>query len=405
MTLFDAFRYNGKRALVVGGATGMGASVAELVQDAGAEVVVMDYAEVTLPGVKAIHVNLADKASIDAAVDECGGPVHALFSCAGVADGTPGIERINFIGHRHLIDRLLAGDMLPRGSAIGMISSAAGFGWQANLEVLQEYLDMTDFDGAVRWAEEHGKADYMWSKQAINTYVAREAVSMLKRGIRINAICPGPTDTPLAQANADLWLTFGADYREELGVDASSPLDQAYPLVFLSSDAAHVISGITLVTDIGYFAAGMGWEANLAQLNELLDTPDFDSAVAWVEANGKADYMSMKQAVCAYVAREALPLLKRGIRINAICPGPTDTPLAQDNKETWLGFAADYREVAGTEPSTPMEQAYPLIFLCSDAAKAITGITVVSDAGYFSAGLSGSFPAATGIAQFLTGKM
>ena len=137
MTLFDAFRYDGKRALVVGGATGMGAAAAELVQDAGAEVVVMDYAEVTLPGVKAIHVNLADKASIDAAVDECGGPVHALFSCAGVADGTPGIEKINFIGHRHLIDRMLAGDMLPRGSAIGLISSAAGLGWEANLDAPQ----------------------------------------------------------------------------------------------------------------------------------------------------------------------------------------------------------------------------------------------------------------------------
>jgi NAD(P)-dependent dehydrogenase (short-subunit alcohol dehydrogenase family) len=275
MTLFDAFRYDGKRVLVVGGASGMGAAAAELAKDAGAEVVVMDYAPVALDGVKAIQVNLADRASIDTAVAECGGPVDVLLSCAGVADGTPGIERINFIGHRHLIDQLLTADLLPRGSAIGFISSAAG----------------------------------------------------------------------------------------------------------------------------------MGWEANLAQLNELLDTPDFDSAVAWVEANGKADYMSMKQAVCAYVAREALPLLKRGIRINAICPGPTDTPLAQDNKETWLGFAADYREEAGTEPSTPMEQAYPLIFLCSDAAKAITGITVVSDAGYFSAGLSGSFPAATGIAQFLTGKM
>src|SRR6266540_197714 len=117
MTLFDAFRYDGKRALVVGGATGMGAAVAELVRDAGAEVVVMDRADVTLEGVKAIRLDLADKDSIDAAVDECGGPVHALFSCAGVADGTPGIERINFIGHRHLIDRLLAGDMLPRGSA------------------------------------------------------------------------------------------------------------------------------------------------------------------------------------------------------------------------------------------------------------------------------------------------
>src|SRR5205823_6347414 len=106
MSLFDAFRYDGKRALVVGGATGMGAATAELVKDAGAEVVVMDRAEVTLDGVKAIKLDLSDKASIEAAVDECGGPVHALFSCAGVADGPPGLERINFIGHRFLIDRM-----------------------------------------------------------------------------------------------------------------------------------------------------------------------------------------------------------------------------------------------------------------------------------------------------------
>src|ERR671917_961027 len=112
MGLFDAYSYRGKRAVVVGGATGMGAATAELVQDAGAEVVVMDRAEVTLDGVKAVHLDLSDKASIDAAVDECGGPIHALFSCAGVADGTPGIERINFIGHRRLIDRMVAASMV-----------------------------------------------------------------------------------------------------------------------------------------------------------------------------------------------------------------------------------------------------------------------------------------------------
>jgi NAD(P)-dependent dehydrogenase (short-subunit alcohol dehydrogenase family) len=257
MTLFDAFRYDGKRALVVGGATGMGAAVAELVQDAGAEVVVMDYAEVTLPGVKAIHVDLADKASIDTAVDECGGPVHALFSCAGVADGTPAIERVNFIGHRHLINRMLAGDMLPRGAAIGMISSAAGFGWQANLELLKEYLDIEDFDEAARWAQEHGKADYLWSKLSINAYVAREAFGLLKRGIRINAILPGPTDTPLARANAEMWLGFGADFRAELCIEPSTPLEQAYPLAFLCSDAAKAVTGITMVTDAGYFSAGI----------------------------------------------------------------------------------------------------------------------------------------------------
>jgi NAD(P)-dependent dehydrogenase (short-subunit alcohol dehydrogenase family) len=200
--------------------------------------------------------------------------VDALMSCAGVADGTPGIERINFIGHRHLIDAMMAKGMIARGASIGFISSAAG----------------------------------------------------------------------------------------------------------------------------------LGWEANLAQIQELLATPDFDSAVAWVEKNKKADYLSMKQAVCAYVASQAFPFLKQGIRINAICPGPTETPLAVANKDTWLAFGADYRGELGIEASTPMEQAYPLVFLCSDAAVAITGITMVTDAGYMSSGVTGSFPDATAVANFLLGR-
>ncbi len=257
MTLFDAFRFDGKRALVVGGATGMGAAAAELLQSAGADVVVMDFAEMSLPGAKAIHVNLAERDSIDAAVDECGGPVDALLACAGVADGTPGIEKINFIGHRHLIDRLLAQDHLPRGSAIGFISSAAGLGWESNLTRISEYLATPDFDSAVEWVATNGGADYLSTKQAVCAYVASQAFPMMKRGIRINAICPGPTDTPLAQANKELWLGFGADYRGELDIEASTPMEQAYPLVFLCSAAAVSISGITLITDSGYFAAGV----------------------------------------------------------------------------------------------------------------------------------------------------
>jgi NAD(P)-dependent dehydrogenase (short-subunit alcohol dehydrogenase family) len=257
MRQFDAFRYDGKRVLVVGAASGMGAAVAALAQDAGAEVVGADFAEVTLPGAKAIHMNLVDAASIDAAVDECGGPVHALFSCAGVADGTPGIEKINFIGHRRVIDLLVDRGILGRGAAIGFISSAAGLGWEPNLPQLKEYLDIADFDAAAEWAQQHGKADYMWSKQAICAYVAREAMSLLKRGIRINAICPGPTDTPLAQANKDVWLGFGADYRTEVGVEAATPLEQAYPLVFLCSDAASAITGTTVISDAGYFSSAV----------------------------------------------------------------------------------------------------------------------------------------------------
>ncbi|MCK5752882.1 MAG: SDR family oxidoreductase [Mycobacterium sp.] len=256
MSLFDAFSYQGKRVLVVGGATGMGNATARLTLDAGADVVVMDYAPCDLADVTAIRLNLADKASIDAAVAECGGTVDALFACAGVADG-PGIERINFIGHRHLIDRLRDNAMLPRGSAIGFISSAAGLAWRSNIAQLNEFLDITDFDSAAAWAVDNGCAHYMFTKQAVCAYVAREAMSLMSEGIRINAICPGPTDTPLAQANAELWLDFGADYRATVGVDAATPLEQAYPLVFLCSAAASVVSGITMVTDSGYLSAGI----------------------------------------------------------------------------------------------------------------------------------------------------
>jgi NAD(P)-dependent dehydrogenase (short-subunit alcohol dehydrogenase family) len=184
--------------------------------------------------------------------------VHALFSCAGVADGTPGIERINFLGHRHMIDRMLAKEMLPRGSAIGFISSAAGLGWEASLGELHELLDTTDVESGSAWMVEHGKADYFNSKQAVCAYVARQAYPLLKQGVRINAICPGPTDTPLAQANKETWLGFGADYREDLGgVPAATPLEQAYPLVFLCSEAASAINGQTLVSDAGYLSAGI----------------------------------------------------------------------------------------------------------------------------------------------------
>jgi NAD(P)-dependent dehydrogenase (short-subunit alcohol dehydrogenase family) len=257
MSVSQQFRLDGKRALIVGGATGMGAAAAELARDAGAEVMVMDRVDVNLSYAGAILMNLADRESIDRAVDAVTGKIDALFSCAGVADGTPGIERINFIGHRYLIDRLVDREALGRGSAIGMISSAAGLGWESNLVKLRELLDITDWDEAVAWTLDNGMADYMSTKQLMCAYVAQQAFPMFRRGIRINAICPGPTDTPLAQANKEMWLGFASDYRADVGSQPSTPMEQAYPLIFLCSDAAMAINGQTLVADQGYLAAGV----------------------------------------------------------------------------------------------------------------------------------------------------
>jgi hypothetical protein len=57
------------------------------------------------------------------------------------------------------------------------------------------------------------------------------------------------------------------------------------------------------------------------------------------------------------------------------------------------------------QPSTPLDQAYPLLFLCSDAAVAVNGITMITDLGYMSSGMSGSFPDATEIADLLLGRL
>jgi NAD(P)-dependent dehydrogenase (short-subunit alcohol dehydrogenase family) len=257
MSLFDAYRFDGQAAVVVGGATGMGAAAAQLLLDAGAEVTVMDRAPVTLDGVRTIHVELAQRESIDEALDDLGAPIDALFSCAGVADGSPAIERINFVGQRYLIEHLLARGSLRRGGAVAMISSAAGLGWESHLDVLTELLAISEWDQAVAWILEHDMANYYWTKQAVCAYVASQAFPMLRRGIRINALCPGPTDTPLARANAERWFALGADYRNDTGIQLSTPLEQAYPLVFLCSRAAGIVSGQTIISDTGLMASGL----------------------------------------------------------------------------------------------------------------------------------------------------
>jgi NAD(P)-dependent dehydrogenase (short-subunit alcohol dehydrogenase family) len=254
----ESFRYDGKRALVVGGATGMGAAAAEIVRDLGAEVVVMDYADVSFPVAQAIKVDLRNPEDVDKALDEVGGPVHALFSCAGVADGTEGIMKINFIAHRHIIERLVDGGKMPSGSAIGMISSVAGLGWEKNLETLGDFLSTSDYESGAKWVEAHeGTDNYSFSKQAINAYVGREAFPLLKQGIRINAILPGPTDTPLARANADTWLTFASDYREATGAETLTPEQMGNVLAFLCSDASSGISGVTLLVDSGHVSSAV----------------------------------------------------------------------------------------------------------------------------------------------------
>ena len=272
MTGTDPFRYDGKRALVVGGATGMGAAAAKRVAALGGEVVVMDHAAVNYPVSRAIQVDLQKRAAVDAAIDAVGGPVDAIFSAAGIADG-PGLMRVNFIAHRHLIERMLSEGTLRRGGAVCFISSVAGLGWEGNLPTLLDFLETPDYEAAVAWVDAHeGTNNYLFSKQAMNAYVARQAYPFATKGVRINAICPGPTDTPLARANAQVWLAFGQDFRDATGLPHHTPEQMGDTMAFLNGGAASGISGINLLVDSGHVMASSSgsWAAGKPMIDLLM---------------------------------------------------------------------------------------------------------------------------------------
>ena len=165
----DLFLYDGKRVVVGGGATGMGASTARMASDLGAEVIVIDVAEVAYDCAQTIQVDLRNQPEVDAAVDAIAGPVDAVFACAGVADGTPGIMLINFTSQRHLIERMVADNRLVPGGSVALVSSVAGLGWRKNIEQVKDFLASGDWATAAAWTEAHPETDnYGFSKEAIN---------------------------------------------------------------------------------------------------------------------------------------------------------------------------------------------------------------------------------------------
>jgi NAD(P)-dependent dehydrogenase (short-subunit alcohol dehydrogenase family) len=254
----ESFKYDGRHVLVVGGATGMGAAAAKLAAELGASVTVMDVAAVDYPVDASITVDLRDRASVDEAIAAIVKPVDVVFSCAGVADGTLGIMLINFIAQRHLLESLLANGQLNSGGAIVMISSVAGLPWMSNLANVLDFLATPDWDSAAAWVAAHeGTDSYSFSKQTMNGYVARQAFAFQQRGIRINAVLPAPTDTPLARANAAIWLGFGEDYRDAAKVETLKPEQVADVMAFLGSRAASGVNGITLLIDNGHIGAGV----------------------------------------------------------------------------------------------------------------------------------------------------
>jgi NAD(P)-dependent dehydrogenase (short-subunit alcohol dehydrogenase family) len=103
------------------------------------------------------------------------------------------------------------------------------------------------------------------------------------------------------------------------------------------------------------------------------------SVASLIADPGMSVYVAAKHGIAGLTKGAALDYAKRNIRINAICPGFTDTPLTKD-------CPADMREIiksfnAVNRISDPNEIAGIVLFLASDMASFITGAVIPVDGG------------------------
>ncbi|MXY34243.1 MAG: SDR family oxidoreductase [Boseongicola sp. SB0676_bin_33] len=106
---------------------------------------------------------------------------------------------------------------------------------------------------------------------------------------------------------------------------------------------------------------------------------NMSSAAALIGAPNHAAYSASKGAILALTRQLAIELAGNGIRVNAICPGPVDTPMVNTN--TPEAMEAMINAVPLKRMAPPKEVASVFLFLCSTAANSITGVTLPVDGG------------------------
>ena len=106
-----------------------------------------------------------------------------------------------------------------------------------------------------------------------------------------------------------------------------------------------------------------------------------------VGSNGMPAYSASKHGVLGLTKTAALEYAKSGIRVNAVCPGPVQTPLvdkvlaAQPELGDQIIKAIEAREPVG-RMGQPEEIAEAVVWLCSDAASFVTGTAMSVDGGF-----------------------
>lgn len=249
-------RVEEKVALITGGASGIGKAIAEALAKEGAKICIADLSQKKCDQVAAeigrdaigLEIDVCSQASIDSVVDAVVhhfGAINVLINSAGV------------FGMQSVID--ITPEEFDR--IVGVNTRGTLFVSQAVIKAMLKGNNLGSIinivSGAGRKASP-GAAVYSLSKAAVINFTQCAAQELAKNNIRVNAIAPGTTDTPMWEDVRRIFKDVQGGSPDEAIVAETPasrlgvPADFVGAAIYLASDESSFMLGQTLSIDGGY---------------------------------------------------------------------------------------------------------------------------------------------------------
>jgi NAD(P)-dependent dehydrogenase (short-subunit alcohol dehydrogenase family) len=198
--------------------------------------------------------DLSDPAQIRQLVQALPHGVHGIANVAGLPPTAPAelVLKVNLVGLKAFTLAMVP--KLADGASIVNLASLAGFDWASHISSIHD-SEALDFDDVAEFVRTHDAGDaggrsYFFSKEALVAWTLENRWTWRERGIRMNAVSPGPVDTPILP---DFVQTLGARAEEDMRVmdRPGTPADIAPVVAFLLSDGSAWIRGANIPVDGG----------------------------------------------------------------------------------------------------------------------------------------------------------